>query len=75
MADSILKLSRSLIKIDTNKDFLSDQFHYQVTFTILVISAFASTSLQFYADPIQMYSTRPIHRWLHIVCPDIMLAK
>jgi hypothetical protein len=53
MADAILKLSRSLIKIDTNKDFLSDQFHYQVTFTILVISAFASTSLQFYADPIQ----------------------
>ena len=53
MADAILKLSRSLIKIDTNKDFLSDQFHYQVTFTILVISAFASTTLQFYADPIQ----------------------
>jgi hypothetical protein len=53
MADAILKLSRSLIKIDTNQDFLSDQFHYQVTFTILVISAFASTTLQFYADPIQ----------------------
>ena len=53
MADSILKLSRSLIKIDSNKDFFSDQIHYQVTFTILIISAIASTSLQFYADPIQ----------------------
>ena len=53
MADSILKLSRSLVKIDTNNDFLSDQIHYQITFTALIISAFASTSLQFYADPIQ----------------------
>jgi hypothetical protein len=53
MADTILKLSRSLIKIDTNNDFSSDVIHYQVTFTILIISAIASTSLQFYADPIQ----------------------
>ncbi|CAF1013745.1 unnamed protein product [Rotaria magnacalcarata] len=52
MADTILKLSRSLIKVDTDKDFLSDQIHYQITFTILIISAIASTSLQYYADPI-----------------------
>ncbi|CAF0734392.1 unnamed protein product [Adineta steineri] len=52
MADTILKLSRSLLKIDTHKDFLSDQIHYQITFTVLIISAIASTSLQFYADPI-----------------------
>jgi hypothetical protein len=52
MAEPILKLSRSLVKIDTNKDFTSDQIHYQITFTILIISAIASTSLQFYADPI-----------------------
>ena len=52
MAESILKLSRSLIKIDTHKDFLSDQIHYQITFTVLIISAIASTSLQIYADPI-----------------------
>jgi len=53
MADTILKLSRSLVKIDTNNDFSSDEIHYQITFTILIISAIASTSLQFYADPIQ----------------------
>ncbi|CAF2722459.1 unnamed protein product [Rotaria sp. Silwood2] len=53
MADAILKLSRSLVKIDTNEDFLSDQIHYQITFTILIMSAFASTTLQYYADPIQ----------------------
>jgi hypothetical protein len=53
MADAILKTSRSLVKIDTNNDFSSDQIHYQITFTILIISAIASTSLQFYADPIQ----------------------
>jgi hypothetical protein len=53
MADTILKLSRSLVKIDTNNDFLSDQIHYQITFTILIISAIGSTTLQFYADPIQ----------------------
>lgn len=52
MADSILKLTRSLITLNINKDFLSDQIHYQITFTILIISAIASTSLQFYADPI-----------------------
>lgn len=52
MADSILKLSRSLISLNTNKDFFSDQIHYQITFTILIISGIASTSLQFYADPI-----------------------
>jgi hypothetical protein len=53
MAEVILKLSRGLTKIDTTSNFLSDQLHYQVTFTILIISAIASTSLQFYADPIQ----------------------
>ncbi|UJR38508.1 hypothetical protein I4U23_031175 [Adineta vaga] len=53
MADTILKLSRSLVKIDTNNDFSSDQIHYQITFTVLIISGIASTSLQFYADPIQ----------------------
>lgn len=53
MADTILKLCRNLVKIDTDKDFLSDQIHYQITFTILIISALASTSLQYYADPIQ----------------------
>ncbi|CAF0883144.1 unnamed protein product [Rotaria sordida] len=52
MADTILKLSRGLIKIDTNNDFLSDQIHYQITFTILIISAVASTTLQYYAEPI-----------------------
>lgn len=53
MADTILKLSRTLVKIDTTNNFVSDQIHYQITFTILIISAIASTSLQFYADPIQ----------------------
>ena len=53
MADTIIKLCRNLIKIDTNNDFVSDQIHYQITFTVLIISAIASTSLQFYADPIQ----------------------
>ncbi|CAF0872705.1 unnamed protein product [Rotaria sp. Silwood1] len=53
MAETILKFSRSLVKIETNKDFLSDQIHYQITFTVLIIFAIASTSLQHYADPIQ----------------------
>lgn len=53
MAETILKLSRNLGQIDTNKAFLTDQIHYQVTFTVLIIFAIASTSLQFYADPIQ----------------------
>ncbi|CAF1608483.1 unnamed protein product, partial [Adineta ricciae] len=53
MADTILKLSRGLVRIDTNNDFRSDEIHYQVTFTFLIIAAVASTTLQFYADPIQ----------------------
>ena len=52
MAEPILKLSRNLLQLDTNKDFFSDQLHYQITFTVLIICALASTSLQFYADPI-----------------------
>lgn len=53
MAETILKLSRNLLHFDSKKDFFSDQLHYQITFTILIISAIASTTLQFYADPIQ----------------------
>ena len=53
MADSILKLSKNVARLETEKDFFSDQLHYQLTFTVLLIFAFASTSLQFYADPIQ----------------------
>lgn len=53
MADVIFKSIRSILKIEGQRDFFSDQIHHQISFTILIISAVASTSLQFYADPIQ----------------------
>ena len=53
MADTILKLSRSLLRIDSNNNFLSDEIHYQITVKVFIIFAIASTTVQFYADPIR----------------------